>query len=778
MPIQQMMLGATPAASAPNGRSALSMDGSDDWIILSDSDDYYFGTGNWTVEAFVRSTASWGSWNGVVGQWPNNNAHANNNWVIEAVSGSIRFYYMNSTGGVSYADGPTLNEDGWYHICFQRISGTIYTYVSGWKTNTHSIAGDGNTVGQNPSSSLTIGGGVTDSGSQGPWTGYISNVRIIKGSAYYVDGSGNALDSFAMTKDPLESVSGTVLLCANDPDDIYGGTKFPTGTTFSKSSAPVTTQSHSTTPFFIPNKDASTPVSFDVWPTLLTSDITFQTVINSQFTWDPYGSKLATLLDLSRGIADKRGAGNNTFYYPSTGNDFAKSSYSYDNQTSGIYGQPGWYAQMAYYDGTDDYLRTDSGGLSSETPDMNLGTEDWTVESYVRLTSDNTVDENYWGTMMSIAWEGGSNTNSKFWTGIAGGAEPSWGYDDKEWHVNLKSAGGTIYNLGSSEADSGYQTTTLMYNDHQWHHIAVSHEKSANKYRFYIDGVKRKEVTFTGGLNTSTGTLRMYNFGYDHSNNGTIVGFLKGYQQDYRVYNGACKYTDDVLKLFGWGSWMVNSYYSGADRSLDFEGSSDYVLGTGDFTIEFWFKSNGLSNAIEGDANIRMFMLDQAGNGASTNFQFLIVHNSRRVRLYGDDSLQLDANAVDIDDSSWHHIAAVRESGTLSLYIDGASRASVSSGTYNYGSSANSGSPRPRVGAYASTMGRITEGSCISNLRIVVGTAIYTGSYTVPTEDLEDTSGCKLLACQGPSPIYASVIASGTKATTEHSQCGASPFYG
>ena len=56
-------------------------------------------------------------------------------------------------------------------------------------------------------------------------------------------------------------------------------------------------------------------------------------------------------------------------------------------------------------------------------------------------------------------------------------------------------------------------------------------------------------------------------------------------------------------------------------------------------------------------------------------------------------------------------------------------------------------------------------------------------NFTKPTQNLTTTSqgatasNVKLLCCQGPSPLYAEKIASGTIITTDHGGCGPGPFY-
>jgi hypothetical protein len=130
-------------------------------------------------------------------------------------------------------------------------------------------------------------------------------------------------------------------------------------------------------------------------------------------------------------------------------------------------------------------------------------------------------------------------------------------------------------------------------------------------------------------------------------------------------------------------------------------------------------------------------------------------------------SLQLNA---------WNHCAFVRESNTVSLYLNGARVFTTTfSGTVTNSTSAVS------VGADASG-GQPLQGY-ISNARVVVGTALYSGStYTVPTTPLTAVSGTSLLTCQSnrffdSSSTASAVTAFGNTSVQRFNPFGASAAY-
>ena len=198
--------------------------------------------------------------------------------------------------------------------------------------------------------------------------------------------------------------------------------------------------------------------------------------------------------------------------------------------------------------------------------------------------------------------------------------------------------------------------------------------------------------------------------------------------------NAATTVQSFSLEFTSYGS----AYFDGTDDYLSVASSSDFALGTGDFTIECWVKFTETS--YEAGSNRRIFALDDGGNAAD-NIQIIIDEGSYSVN--GD--LLLYSNSVlgylntDIR-HEWHHIAIVRNSGTLKFYLDGVQKASASN-TQNY--SPNSGSPTPLIGQRGDNKGDYN--GYISNLRIVVGTAVYTSNFTVPTSPLTAITNTKLL---------------------------------
>ena len=203
-------------------------DGTGDKLTLADSDDWYFGTGDFTLEAFIYSKSFANGFNAIMGQWPNNGANANNSFVWETVGSNLNFYTLHGgTTMTSHTGSITLDLNKWYHAVLQRSSGTIKQYING--VEDFSVSNNNNF--NNPSSPLTIGGGVTSS-TGGTWNGYISNARIVKGSAVYTPGSSGNSTVFDGTGDYLSIAKTTDLEFGSGDFTVemfakYTGSSFP-----------------------------------------------------------------------------------------------------------------------------------------------------------------------------------------------------------------------------------------------------------------------------------------------------------------------------------------------------------------------------------------------------------------------------------------------------------------------------------------------------------------------------------------------------------------------
>ena len=178
---------------------------------------------------------------------------------------------------------------------------------------------------------------------------------------------------------------------------------------------------------------------------------------------------------------------------------------------------------------------------------------------------------------------------------------------------------------------------------------------------------------------------------------------------------------------------------TGANDYVQQSGSvTGYNLGTGDFTLECWIKTN--TTGSDGFYR-RVYLQDATQPNYTGHLQLAITPDSGGGKANPwDTGGQLDiVGSTTVTDGQWHHIAVCRDSTNTRLYVDGSDDGDSQSWT------ANVTGTQPRIGSQNGSGG--FDGK-ISNIRLIKGSAIYTSNFTPPTSQLTAVSGTILLAMQ------------------------------
>ena len=219
----------------------------------------------------------------------------------------------------------------------------------------------------------------------------------------------------------------------------------------------------------------------------------------------------------------------------------------------------------------------------------------------------------------------------------------------------------------------------------------------------------------------------------------------------------------------GGGSYVAYLFAGGAStaatsRSVDFDGQGDYLgfantgsngayqLGTGDFTVEFWWKADSTTQG-----NWNQVIGTQSTGGTDTGL-WRIGTRTNANKIYfssatggGFDEPAWNAN---IDDMQWHHVAITRASGYIYCYVDGEKL--VNSGGTNNITRSLTTSNSLFIG-YNVRDGNYINGK-LSNVRIVKGTAVYTTSFNPIYNPLTDITNTTLLCCNNSSVTGGTVL--------------------
>jgi len=320
-----------------------------------------------------------------------------------------------------------------------------------------------------------------------------------------------------------------------------------------------------------------------------------------------------------------------------------------------------------FFNGTTDYLSIPVIYSSSATlTSLNFGTNNWTMETWAYLTANT-------GTAY-IA--GQLNTNNIAPVGLS------------------ISANRPVLNLTNSALSSSPSltiTSPTALSTGTWNHIAAV--RNATRFSMYVNGVEQV-YSFSSSpvfdLSINTATVVSTNVTYST---------LSPYDQS-----------------------QYHSLYFNGSSYLTLPTSAAYQYGTSNFTAEAW-----IYRAVAWTAQPVLFGQWSASTGGTT--LSWVVTTSNDTNGYARFLLSNTGAAVLTDSISttaiplnqWNHLALVRNGSTFTLYLNGISVVTYSSALALYAATNN-------LSIGANSLGTQTFIGYISNLRIVKGLALYSGT--------------------------------------------------
>jgi hypothetical protein len=199
---------------------------------------------------------------------------------------------------------------------------------------------------------------------------------------------------------------------------------------------------------------------------------------------------------------------------------------------------------------------------------------------------------------------------------------------------------------------------------------------------------------------------------FDGTDGGTATSDQSG-SSNTITFNGNAQ-LDDAQAKFG-------------DTSLLLDGVSDYVsvgsgaaiTGTGDFTIEMWYRPNA-----DGTNQV---LYDQ--RPASTQGVYpTIYRNTSNKLLFFTDSADRITGTTNIVAGSWYHVAVSRAAGTTRLFVNGVQEGS----NYTDSNSYLNGASRPILGSSGVDTTTLEIDGWLDDVRVTDGFARYTAAFTSP----------------------------------------------
>ena len=199
--------------------------------------------------------------------------------------------------------------------------------------------------------------------------------------------------------------------------------------------------------------------------------------------------------------------------------------------------------------------------------------------------------------------------------------------------------------------------------------------------------------------------------------------------------------TNAVIKASPFGDGKSAMFFNGSSTFLQIPSSTDFYFNTS-FTIEFWIYFNTLPTS--GDTHLFL-----NANDAGTNYVSIMYNGTNGIKTY-DSGNGWNFNQGNTDGwvaKKWRHVALVRDGNTsIKIFVDGkevGSNASSPSGP-------NSNQYNIAIGGYLNStqQGNFAGGwfdGYLDELRVVNGTAVYTGDFDVPISRLTAITNTKLL---------------------------------
>jgi hypothetical protein len=194
----------------------------------------------------------------------------------------------------------------------------------------------------------------------------------------------------------------------------------------------------------------------------------------------------------------------------------------------------------------------------------------------------------------------------------------------------------------------------------------------------------------------------------------------------------------------------------GTGDFIEIAQSNDFAL-DGDFTIDAWVWKPG-NNPSDGYDIVISTNSNGGNNGGGWYMEWSDTRGLYMHDGVGNASVIAWNDTNYTSDSTWHHIAVVRSSGTVKFYLDGVEKATASYSTALVAGNAT------RIGAVGS--GQYKFNGYMDEVRVVKGSAEWTANFTPPTSaypdpvllpigSIELTEGAEPSAVQGSSIIYA-----------------------
>jgi hypothetical protein len=193
----------------PSGYWSGFFDGTGDYLTAPSNTNLSLSTSatDFTIEAWVNPNSFGGAVTTILALWPQTPTGRDQYILATDTMGALSFYWAPFNTASVFITGGTLQRFTWAHIAVTRSGNTFRLFLNGTQVASGTSTG---TAGSDDLTSIgRYGDGATGASSTSYWNGYISNARIVKGTAVYTS-------AFTPPTAPLTAITNTSLLCLQD----------------------------------------------------------------------------------------------------------------------------------------------------------------------------------------------------------------------------------------------------------------------------------------------------------------------------------------------------------------------------------------------------------------------------------------------------------------------------------------------------------------------------------------------------------------------------------
>jgi hypothetical protein len=691
-------------------------DGTDDGLFVPKIP---LGTNDFTVECWVYPTNS-AAQPMIVGQWSGTVGGTTLSWALMLSNDANRFLrFVTSTNGsaiardmVSNTAGTALPLNAWSHVAVSKTTGGVYRFFINGVLRTTLTFPDADSLfdATNP---ITIG---RASDNKQLFTGYISNVRVVNGTALYNT-------NFTPSATPLTNVPNTALLL--NTNNLYKEIETVSET------YPINgfTGYDGSNNFLSPHSQN--------WQILkLTnplSSISGETISYSLSTSNPNQLSLMGKInpvDITRiSTINLNGSPSLTSFKP------------YPN-----------FENSYFLDGNDDYFTVPQSLRFAFSGDFTI--EFWINTStfaqdtqFRRIFSFGANNSNN----LQLAWIGGTTNIVNVFSNvdIIGGTLP---VADGNWHHVAVSRYNNIMRLyvdGVQSGNATYSVTNYNAGTSNLLSIGTYNNTQSGRLSGYINEFRIVNGTAvyttpaftppTTPLTNVPNTVFLMKNGVRY--NQALISEVPVNTLPYAVVRGDALLESTIKPFVSFN----NSLRFNSATTVDYleVPNGPHFNFNGDFTIECWVNTS-VFNVDGNSRRIFSFARSTAPNNLSLAFWTTTTtpaQASTNLGLWTGSLIGIGTRAV--ADGNWHHVALSRANGVMKLFVDGNQSFSINNTTIY-----DAGATTPLfIGAATITNSRLN--GYINEFRIINGVGLYTSNFTPPTQPLENILGTVFLLKTG-----------------------------